>query len=134
MATIISIRHDIMTLPVMICSLCSKLCLTTIRLSVLDLATLVAAESVPSFETSKESRDVKESPDGRDGMEGSLKGEDVATARGVWSLEAEKAWNGRTARKRRRAEKPVEPAKPVKPVNRAEAASGRDRCRPKGIA
>ena len=63
MATIISIRQDMITLPVMICSLCSKLCLTTIRLSVLDLATCAAAESVPAWET------VKESPDGDEGAE-----------------------------------------------------------------
>lgn len=105
MATIISIRQDMITLPVMICSLCSKLCLTTIRLSLLDLATCVAAESAPALDA------VEESAGRDDGVEGAMGSE--------W------ARNGRAnniSNNANTAEKPT------------EAASGRDRCGPEGIA
>jgi hypothetical protein len=101
MATIISIRQDMTTLPVMICSRCSKLCLTTIRLSVLDLAAWVAAESDPALET------VRESPDCGEGTAEGLVGEDgeagVVTAPGACATGAERIRIGRAKSKRRRA-------------------------------
>lgn len=117
MATIMSIRQDMITLPVMICSLCSKLCLTTIRLSLLDLATCVAAESAPVLET------VKESPDGDDGAEGSLVSLGAEGTDGTDGTE--KARNGSVNKINSRAATVLKPN---------EAASGCDRCGPECIA